>query len=450
VTAVASFFNAGTGFNRVLASAGEKQSLAEAKSQLIVVGRNCRYRRQLAFMDDLKQAILLLHDEVVELRRDFHMHPELGFEEFRTSKAVCSYLKELGLEVRLLATTGVVGLLKGNRPGPTVLLRADMDALPLQEMNSVPYKSIFDGKAHACGHDAHVAMLLVAAKVLVNRRHQIGGNIKFVFQPNEETVAPKSGAVEMIKAGVLEEPAVDVAFASHLWTPIESGKIGVVCGPIMAGDEEFELTIYGKAGHTAFPQTAIDPIAAAVKVVEAVQTFQTREASGPLLIMFGKFHGGTSRNVIPEKVELGGTIRYLLDNEDEQKEALLNGFERTIKGICMATRTDYEVKYIPSNPSAYNDPEIVDLVIDAAQETLGKKQKVVAHQSMAGEDFAEFTRRVPSAFYFIGAGSSEKACNFPHHHPCFNIDEGTLLTGVEMHVRTALKFPSLRYSRSSP
>lgn len=394
-------------------------------------------------MEDIKKVIALLKEEVIELRRDFHMHPELGFEEIRTSKLVYRYLKELGLEVQIIAGTGVVGLLRGHEPGPTVLLRAELDALPLQEMNSVPYKSVYDGKAHACGHDAHIAILLVAAKVLFNHRSRISGNIKFVFQPNEETAgSPESGALEMIKAGVLEEPRVDGAFALHLWTPVESGKIGVVCGPIMAGNEEFELTICGRGGHTSSPQTAVDPIAAAAKIIEAVQTFQTREVDvfSPVSIMFGKVHGGTGRNIIPEKVELGGTIRYLLENEDEQKEILKKKIERTINGVCAAMGTNFEVKYIPSNPSVDNNPYIVDLVKSAAQETLGKEQNIVMHRSMAGEDFAEFTRRVPSAFYFVGAKNEEKGCDFPHHHPLFNIDEDVLLTGVEMHVRTALKF----------
>lgn len=392
----------------------------------------------------IKKEINLLGDEVVKLRRDIHMHPELGFEEFRTAKVISDYLQELGIEVQSMARTGVVGLLKGDKPGPTVLLRADMDALPLQEMCDVPYKSKYDGKAHACGHDAHVAMLMVAAKVLCKLRYGIaGGSIKFAFQPNEETAgAPESGGLEMIKAGVLENPSVDGAFALHLWTGIGSGKIGIVNGPIMAGNEEFELTIHGRGGHTSSPQNAVDPIAAAIKIIEAAQNIPTREVNvlNPTLIMFGKIHGGTGRNIIPEKVELGGTIRYLFEDEDREKEELKGKFERVIKGICVTMRTDYDLQYIPSNPSIVNDSQMVELVKGAARETLGNEQDIIVHRLMAGDDFGEFARRVPSAFYFVGTGNKNKGTDFPHHHPLFNIDEDTLLTGVEMHVRSALTF----------
>ncbi len=389
-------------------------------------------------MDAIKREIVSLHDEVIALRRDFHMHPELGFEEFRTSDIICNYLEKSGFDVYKIAKTGVVALLKGNQPGPTVMLRADMDCLPIQEMNDIPCKSAVAGKMHACGHDGHIAMLLVAGKVLANHRDQIAGNIKLVFQPNEETAgAPQSGAVEMIKAGVLNQPDVDVALGLHLWTPIDSGKIGIVNGPVMAGNEEFELIIYGKGGHTASPYTAIDPIAAASKIVEAIQTFQTREIDSPVIIMFGKFKGGSCRNAIPEQVQLGGTIRYLLENENEEKEKLKRNFERTIKGICMATRTEYELKYIPSNPCAVNHAKVVDMVINAAKEVVGK-ENIVEHRSMAGEDFAEYTHRVPGAFYFVGTGNKNKDSKYPHHHPKFNIDEDSLLIGAEMHVRTAM------------
>lgn len=391
---------------------------------------------------ELKQEIKSLQEEVIRLRRDLHMHPELGFKEFRTSKKICEYLGALGIETQVLAQTGVVGLLKGNGPGPTILLRADMDALPLQEMIDKPYKSIYDGVAHGCGHDAHVAMLLVAAKVLSKHRQEFKGNIKFLFQPNEETTDPRAGALVMIREGVLENPRVDGAFALHVWTDLDSGKIGVVNGAIMAGLEEFELTIFGKGGHTASPHAAVDPVIAAAKIVDAVQFISTREISvfSPTIIMFGRIQGGSWRNVIPEKVELGGTIRYLLEDEKRDKAMLKEKFERIIQGVCLATRTDYEIKYIPSNPSMNNAPEMVQFVREAARETLGGEQSIIEYRVMGGEDFAEFTRRVPSAFYFVGARNKEKGFHYPHHHPLFDIDEDVLLIGVEMHVRSALAY----------
>lgn len=387
---------------------------------------------------EIREEVNLLNDELIRLRRDFHKHPELGYEEFRTSRVIIDYLKECGLEVKAVAKTGVVGLLRGKHPGPTVLLRADMDALPQQEMNEVEYKSVYDGKMHACGHDGHTAMLLVAAKILARRQEELKGNVKFVFQPNEET----AGALDMINEGVLDDPKVDAAFAIHLWTPLESGEIGIMPGPVMAANEEFELTVFGKSGHTSSPQTAIDPIIAAASIVQAVQTIQTREASvfDPTIIMFGKIKGGTGRNIIADQVELGGTLRFLYKNEEQEKEELKRKFERVIKGICDALQTEYKIEYIPSNPAMMNNPEMVELVRTAAKQTLRKEDGIVAHACMAGEDFAEFTRRVPSAFYFVGTGNKAKGTDYPHHHPRFNIDEDTLAIGVEMHMRTVLEY----------
>lgn len=387
---------------------------------------------------DIKREVGQFIGELIALRRDLHAHPELGYEEFRTSEIISQYLRACGLDTKKVAKTGIVGLLRGGKPGPTVLLRADMDALALQEMNDIPYKSKHEGKMHACGHDGHVAMLLVAAKILAKYREKISGNVKFVFQPNEET----AGALDMIHEGVLEDPKVDSAFGIHLWTPLQSGTIGVVPGPIMAANEEFELTVIGKGGHTSEPHVGIDPIIAATQIIQAVQWIQTREVSvfRPTVIMFGKINGGTGRNIIPEKVELGGTIRFLYENEDAEKEVLKKRFERIITGICEATRTNYQLKYIPSNPSIFNDPRMVELIKAATRETLGQGGAIVSYSCMGGEDFAEFSKRVPSAFYFVGCGNREKGTDYPHHHCHFNIDEDSLAIGVEMHVRTVLKY----------
>lgn len=389
-------------------------------------------------MDNLSKEIAALEEEVIALRRDFHMHPELGYEEYRTSKIVYDYLKDLGLEVKKVAKTGVVGLLRGREAGKTVMLRADMDALPQKEDTGLPYASVNEGVMHACGHDGHTAMLLVAAKVLANHRDKIKGNIKFVFQPNEE----EAGALDMIKEGVLEDPKVDAAFAIHLWTPLKTGEIGLTVGPIMAALEEFELTIFGKAGHTGSPHEAIDPILAATNIIQTIQSIQTREINPlyPITIMIGKINGGSGRNIIADKVEIGGTIRFLFEDEKREKQKLLEKFERVIKGICEAMNVKYELKYIPSNPALLNNADMVNLVKKAALETFGRDDIFVDYRSMAGEDFAEFSQRVPSVLYFIGNGNEEKGTHYPHHHPKFNIDEDTLIYGVEMHVRTALNF----------
>lgn len=389
-------------------------------------------------MDNLKKEIKSLEEELIAFRRDFHMYPELGYEEYRTSQIVYDYLNELGLEVKKINKTGVVGLLKGNEQGKTVMLRADLDALPQNEEADVPFKSVNKGLMHACGHDGHTAMLLVAAKILTKYKDNIKGNIKFVFQPNEE----EAGALDMIKEGVLENPKVDAAFGIHLWTPLKSGEIGLAEGPVMAALEEFELKIYGKAGHTGSPHTAIDPIIAATNIIQTIQSIQTREIDPlcPIAIMIGKINGGTGRNIIADKVEIGGTIRFLFKNEEAEKKALLEKFERVINGICIAMNVEYSLDFIPSNPSLQNNGKMVSYVRKAALETFGVDDNFVEYRCMAGEDFAEFSQRVPSLFYFIGNGNEEKGTTYPHHHPKFALDEDTLKYGVEMHVRTALDY----------
>lgn len=389
-------------------------------------------------MNNIKDKVLSLEKELIDLRRDFHKHPELGYQEFRTSKIVYEYLKDLGLEVSKVSKTGVVGLLKGKGPGKTVMLRADLDALPQEEKTDLSFKSVNKGVMHGCGHDGHSAMLLVAAKILSGYKDEIQGNIKFVFQPNEE----EAGALDMINEGVLENPKVDAAFGIHLWTPLESGKVGLASGPVMGALEEFELEIIGKAGHTGSPHTAIDPILASTNVIQSIQTIQTRETNplSPIAIMIGKIDGGKGRNIIAEKVKIGGTIRFLFKDEEKEKKELLLKFERLIQGICAAMNVEYKIKFIPSNPALQNDESLVSGIRKVAIETFEEEDIFVEHRNMAGEDFAEFSQRVPSLFYFIGNGNKEKETHYPHHHPCFKLDEETLKYGVEMHVRSVLDF----------
>ncbi|NYB75869.1 amidohydrolase [Sedimentibacter hydroxybenzoicus DSM 7310] len=389
-------------------------------------------------MNDIKKDIFELEEELIALRRDFHMHPELGYEEYRTSQIVYDYLNLLGLEVKKVAKTGVVGLLRGKQSGKTVMLRADIDALPQNEEAEVPFKSVNKGIMHACGHDGHTAMLLIAAKILCKYKDNINGNVKFVFQPNEE----EAGALDMINEGVLEDPKVDAAFGIHLWTPLKSGVVGLSEGPVMAALEEFELEIYGKPGHTGSPHTALDPIIASSNIIQTIQSIQTREIDplNPITIMIGKINGGTGRNIIAQKVEIGGTIRFLFKNEEVEKKALLEKFGRVINGICEAMNVKYDLKFIPSNPSLQNNARMVSYIRNALTETYGTDENIEEYRCMAGEDFAEFSQRVPSAFYFIGNGNELKETMYPHHHPRFSIDEDTLKYGVEMHVRSTLNY----------
>lgn len=386
----------------------------------------------------IKKEIQDLTDELIELRRDFHKHPELGFQEFRTSEIIKKYLTECGLEVSSVAKTGVVGLLRGKQPGKTLLLRADMDALPVQEQNDLPYKSIYEGKMHACGHDGHMAMLLVAAKILARHKDEFKGNIKFVFQPNEED----AGARFMVEEGILENPTVDAAMAIHLWSPIESGKIGISAGPVMAEHFNFKLILEGVGGHTSAPHSSIDPIICAANIIQTVQVIQTREVDAlkPTLILFGKINGGTASNIIPDKVELEGTIRCLYDGGNEGVEQPRARFERIVKGICEAHRIKFDLQFIPSNYIVNNDPQFSEFVIKEIEKNMGKEIQVIPYVCMGGEDFSEFCQDRPGALVFIGTGNPDKKTNYPHHHPNFNIDEDTLSIGTEIHIRTALAY----------
>ena len=390
-------------------------------------------------MDTLKQEILDLEEELIALRRDFHRHPELGYQEVETSRKVREYLEALGLEVTSVYKTGLSAVLHGGKgEGKTILLRADMDALPVEEQTGLPFASENKGVMHACGHDSHTAIQLIVAKVLVAHKDEFAGNVKFVFQPNEE----EAGALDMIDHGVMEHPKVDAALALHLWSPIPAGRIGLSAGPILGTTEEFELEIIGKAGHTSTPHTAKDALLGACTVVQTMQLLGTR-AFDPLLpiaVMFGYIHGGTARNIITGSVKLGGTIRFLFPNEKENKPKVLEAFERVIKGVCLANDLDYQLKYIPSNPSLFNDAEMVALVKKAAQQVYGTTENVDEFRSLAGEDFAEFSQRVPSVMTWVGIADPEKKTDYPHHHACFDIDESRMKEGVELQVRSALAF----------
>ncbi len=385
---------------------------------------------------DIKTEIENLKEELISLRRDFHQHPELGFHEFRTGKIVADYLENLGLEVnRNVAKTGVVGLLRGSLSGKTIALRTDMDALPLTEETGLDFASKNEGIMHACGHDGHLAMMLIAAKVLYSRREEIKGNVKFIFQPNEED----AGAEIMINEGILDNPRVDATVGIHLWSLIESGKLGIASGPLMASSYYFKLTVNGKGGHGGAPHTTISPILAGIDMIKALQEMVLNEVDAlkPTVISFGKVNAGTYPIIIPEKMEIEGSIRCLHPDTHKIQQRM----REIVDGISKVHRTTFSLEFKCGNELLDNDEEMTRFVEGTVENVVGKENIVNSGISvMLGEDFAEFSKRVPSTFVFLGTADKEKKTDYPHHHPKFDIDENVLPLGVEIHVRTALKF----------
>ena len=378
------------------------------------------------------------HDELIALRRDFHAYPELGFEEFRTAKVIEEYLQSLGLSTQRVAKTGVVALLPGDDPsGPTLLMRADIDALPVQEETGLLFSSKSENKMHACGHDAHMAMMLTAAKILSKSTNLFKGTIKFVFQPNEEV----AGAQLMIDEGVLENPKVDAAVGIHIWSPLPSGVIGIKSGAVTASMDVFSLTISGKGGHTGYPDSAVDPIICASNVIMAAQSIQTRfiNPMKPIALMFGKVNGGTKNNIIPDSITLEGSIRYLYATKMGAQDHPTTRFKELVNVICASYGCTASFKILHENDAVVNEQAMTMLGQEVAVGIVGAEH-VVEHATMAGEDFAAFGENVPALFAFIGTASDEAKSTFPHHNPKFTIDEKTLPIGVRYLVETALHY----------
>jgi amidohydrolase len=283
-----------------------------------------------------------------------------------------------------------------------------------------------------------MAMLLVAAKILTENKGKIPGTTKFVFQPNEEI----AGAVHMIADGVLENPAVDAVMGIHIWTPVASGKIAITAGPVMGGLDVFKITIHGKGGHTGVPEDAVDPVIAAANVIQTVQVIQTREISDlrSTVIMFGKIAGGTKSNIIPDKVRLEGTIRFLYPAGPDGEEQPTERFIRIVEQVCQTHRCTCEIDIVHENIPLINHEEMVKIARETATEVFGNNRDIIDNQTIASEDFSEFSSRVPGVFMFLGTGNEKKGSRISHHNPWFNIDEDTMPAGVEMYVKGALNF----------
>ena len=374
--------------------------------------------------------------EVVALRRSIHEYPEQGFKEIRTAALIRSRLKSWGVEHRSLAGTGTVALVRGAKPGPTILVRADMDALPLLELNPVPYASRIKGVMHACGHDGHTAMALVAAKLLRQRRASLRGNVKFMFQPAEEG---PGGAGPMIEAGLLERPKVDAAFAIHMWNDLPTGKIGVRSGPVMESADEFRMTVVGRGGHGAAPHQTVDPVAIAAQVVTACQSIVSRKVDPTkcAVVTFGQIHGGTRHNIIPDRVELSGTVRAF---EEPVRRQLAREIPKVARGVAASLGAGLEFDYRWGYPPTVNDSRMTALVRDTVRETLGAGAAVEQDVTMGAEDMSLVLQEVPGCYFFLGSMNRRKGLVQPHHSPRFNFDEDALPPGVELWLRLAERF----------
>jgi amidohydrolase len=379
-----------------------------------------------------------LIERVIALRRDLHRHPELGFEEHRTAAIVAEWLHDLGYDVHTgIAATGVVGVLRGRAPGKTIMLRADMDALPIDEENSVDYRSRNAGRMHACGHDGHVAILLGAAELIAARRAELAGTVCLVFQPAEEGYG---GGARMVREGILERFGIERAYGLHLSSTHPVGQLGFREGPIYASSDSLEITIEGRGGHGAAPHLSIDPIYLAGEFIVAVQQVVSRQIDPlePAVVTIGAIHGGTTHNVIPSRVKLMGTVRAF---NPEVRAQMAERIERVLKGVCDTGGATYDFAYLWRYPVTSNDAEQTRYVKALAQQTVGGDSVIDVAQIMGAEDFSFFAEKVPACFYTLGTAGGPDS-SWPHHHARFDIDEAALANGVRMMCAIALHAPA--------
>jgi amidohydrolase len=397
-------------------------------------------------------------EQLIRDRRNFHRHPELAYNEQLTARTVSERLALYGYDVKSgVGRMGVVGLLdfKPGNPdagleadstqaaGRTLLYRADMDALPVQEENDVDYRSRNEGVMHACGHDAHIAIALAVAKQMAERQMATGhdkirGHLKFAFQPAEEG---GNGSVAMMDEGVLEDPKVTAAVGLHVWNNLPLGTVGIYTGAMMAAVDEFEVVVQGRGGHGAMPQQTVDAIVVAAQVVTALQTIVSRNVS-PLdsaVVTVGKFFAGTAFNIIADMAVLRGTVRTF---NKETHEQIPHMFERVVRGVCEAMGATYRLDYKRQTPPLVNDEEMCELVAGAAAEVVGRDNLVRDEnvRTMGGEDMSYFLERVPGCYFFLGTRNESRGLVHPHHSPRFDIDESALAIGVDIMTRVISRY----------
>jgi len=384
-------------------------------------------------LDNLKK---LYSDELIEFRRDLHMHPELSFKEFRTTEKIKEKLIALGIEIIDIGLeTGVVGLLRGKADGPTIALRGDIDALPIQELSNIPYKSKTDGIMHACGHDIHTTSVLGAAVILSGIKQELKGNVIFVFQPAEEI---NKGAKLMVEKGLFTDVKADLVFGLHNNPEIPWGKIAIKKGGLMAAVDTIRIKVKGKGGHGAIPNATKDPIIAASAMLMNLQTIVSRNVS-PLdsaVISIGTFHSGTANNVISELVEISGTVRSF---NPEVRKMLADRIKDVLESTAKAYMVDVELEYIFDLPAVFNGDELTKLAYDAAKEIVGEEGIVDPTPSMGGEDFAIFMEKVPGFFFWLGVGNKEKDMSYVWHNPRFDGDDRAIINASAVMSNMVLK-----------
>ncbi|ODG92956.1 MULTISPECIES: M20 family metallopeptidase [Bacillaceae] len=383
----------------------------------------------------LNSLVAQTKEEVIKWRRHFHQYPELSFHEEKTAQYVYDTLQTFGnLEISRPTKTSVMARLIGSQPGKVLAIRADMDALPIEEENTFEFVSTNPGVMHACGHDGHTAMLLGTAKILTSLKDKIKGEVRFLFQHAEELYP--GGAEEMVQAGVMD--GVDMVIGAHLWAPMKLGTIGVAYGPMMAAPDTFYLTVKGKGGHAALPHDTIDSIAIASQVVTNLQHIVSRNTDplDNLVVSVTKFIGGTTHNVIPGSVEICGTVRSF--NADLRK-SVPDLMERIIKGITEAHGAQYKFDYEFGYRPVINDEQITKAIEETILEVFDEKTLDLMKPNMGGEDFSAFQQKAPGTFFYVGAGNEEKDITYPHHHARFTIDEDALEIGVNLFVHATFK-----------
>jgi amidohydrolase len=391
----------------------------------------------------IAQAAEALRPKLIEQRRDFHMHPELSNREERTSRVVAERLRALGLdEVKTgVGKYGVVALLKGSRPGPVVAVRADMDALPIQETIDVPYKSQTPGVKHACGHDVHTTVELGVAEVLSKMRDQIAGSIKFIFQPAEEGApqGEEGGASLMIKEGALENPRPSAIFGLHTMPGIEAGQVAYHSGAAMASSDRFTITIRGKGSHGAQPQLGVDAVTIAAEAVTALQTIRSRRIDPlePLVITIGIIKGGERYNIVAGEVKMEGTMRTFNEDVRQRAQAMMR---QTLAGVTAAHGASFDLKFDSPNPVTYNEPRLVEETLPTLRRLVGDANVIAPKPFMPAEDFSYYQKVVPGFFYFLGVGNKAKGITAGWHTAEFDVDEESLVVGVKVMANVLLDY----------